>query len=62
MRALIEAVYDRYEEWASARMHLHFYVWESLGERLDIDMVPIPAPAWLDRAMPTGFWRFSFDS
>jgi hypothetical protein len=56
-------MWDRYNGWASKRLHIHFYAWGWCFDAFGIDLVPIPAPAWLERAMPPrGWWRFSFDS
>lgn len=58
-----------YNRWASKRFHMHFYLWETVADRLEIDMLPIPVPTGLgnrlDQAMMNhggGFWRFSFES
>jgi len=63
---MIRRIFQRYNRWASSRMHMHFYAWEPVCDWLDVDMIPVPAPASLDRFLLRycggSFWRFSFDS
>ena len=61
--------FQRYNRWASRRLHMHFYAWEPVCDWLGVDMIPIPVPKGLgerlDNAMMNhggGFWRFSFES
>lgn len=42
--------------------HIHFYLPEKLAELLGRDIIPIPCPYFVERLIPNGIWRLSFDS